>query len=228
MKKLTIALLLSPFLAAGNALAQETTDPDLLSPRERVLHMRPDLWPDWTWMREDQAVAILKGHGYDVALPLEKASAAWRGKATRNNESYYVAVNRYAYVFGHLDKESRSRRELVAMGPSTATPSDGKLATLNGPIERPVTQMAPTGLTPGRPYRTVMGETGWTWMKEGQAINLLMSKGYDRVHGLRKDDHGIWRGKALKDQVAVLVGIDVYGNTIHEPVGDGGVAQAGF
>jgi hypothetical protein len=88
--------------------------------------------------------------------------------------------------------------------------------------------MAPTGLTPGRPYRTVMGETGWTWMKEGQAINLLMSKGYDRVHGLRKDDHGIWRGKALKDQVAVLVGIDVYGNTIHEAVGDGGVAQAGF
>ena len=228
MNNPTIALLLSPLLVVAQALAHEPSDPDLLSPRERVLQMRPDLWPDWTWMREDQAIAILKSHGYDVVLPLEKSSSAWRGKATRNNESYHVAVNRYAHVFGHLDKESRSQRKLLISESDAAPPSKRKLASLNGAIERPVSQMAPTKLTPGRPFRTVMGETGWTWMNQGQAINLLMSKGYDRVHGLRKDDQGIWRGKALKDQVVVLVGIDMYGNTADEPVGSGGVAQAGF
>jgi hypothetical protein len=228
MKKLSIVLAISSFMTAGPALALEEHDPDLLSPNERALNMRPELWPGWTWMREDQADAILRGRGYELVLSIEKSGAHWRGKAIRNNESYQVAVNRYAGISSHLDTKSRALRELLARSPSTTEAPKNKLATLNGLVARSPSQMAPTELTPSRPVATVMGEIGWTWMKENQAVKLLEKKGYARINNLRRDEQGIWRGKAVKNQVAVLVGIDLYGNTVDEPVGDGGVAQAGF
>jgi protein CpxP len=228
MKRLSVALAMLPFLATGPALAQEAFDPEMLSPSERALNMHPERNPEWTWMREDQAAAILRGHGYGLVLSLERSGAAWRGKAARNNESYHVALNRYAHVFGHLDKKGRSLRAPQGRGAMPLISPHAVISTLNGNVATSTSQMAPTGLTSGRPVATVMGEIGWTWMKENQAVKLLEKKGYARINNLRRDEQGIWRGKAVKNQVAVLVGIDLYGNTVDEPVGDGGVAQAGF
>ena len=225
MKKLSIVLAMSSFMTAGPALALEEHDPDLLSPNERALNMRPELWPGWTWMREDQADAILRGRGYELVLSIEKSGAYWRGKAIRKNESYQVAVNRYAGISSHLDTKSRAFRELLARSPSTTEAPKNKLATLNGLVARSPSQMAPTELTPSRPVATVMGEIGWTWMKENQAVKLLEKKGYARINNLRRDEQGIWRAEATKDDLAVLVGIDMYGNTKEQYKSSGGVAQ---
>jgi hypothetical protein len=225
MKMLPIALAISSFMTVGPALALEAPDPELLSPRERVLNMHPQIWPDWTWMREHQADAILRGRGYELVLSIEKSGAYWRGKAIRNNESYQVAVNRYAGISSHLDTKSRALRELLARSPSTTEAPKKKLATLNGLVARSLSQMAPTELTPSRPVSTVMGEVGWTWMKENQAVKLLEKKGYASIHSLRRDHQGIWRAEATKDGLAVNVGIDMYGNTQDQAMGVGGLAQ---
>jgi hypothetical protein len=99
------------------------------------------------------------------------------------------------------------------------------LATLNGPIAVYVSKMAPTGLTSGKPVATVMGEVGWTWVKERHAKLMLKSKGYANIRGLTRDTGGIWRGKATHDDLALNVAVDIYGNIKAQPEHDGGLAQ---
>ncbi len=106
-----------------------------------------------------------------------------------------------------------------------AKASKSMLATVNGPIAVPISQKAPTVLTPGMPVLTMMGEVGWTWMKEDQAKLLLKAKGYANIVSLRRDTKGIWRGKALHDGLALNVGVDVYGNVKIHPKHNGGLAQ---
>ena len=220
MKKLSIALMILPFLAAGPAFAQAADPDDMLTPTERGLNRHSDVNPDWTWMREGHAAKILRGEGYDVVLRLERSGAFWRGKAIRNNKSYHVAVNRYCEVFGHLDHKSLALRALIAAEPKVAKPPKTMLATLNGDVAVSVSRAAPTGLTPSA-VKTVMGEAGWTWMKEDQATRLLKAKGYDNIHSLIRDEQGIWRAQAQKANVALRVGVDIYGNTEDQPDSQG-------
>ena len=212
MKKLSIALMILPFLAAGPACAAAPDPDDMLTPTERGINRHSDANPDWTWMTAGHAAKILRGDGYDVVLSLEKSDAFWRGKAIRNNKSYHVAINRYCDVFGHLDHKSLALRVLMAAEPKAATSPKTMLATLNGSVAVSVSRAAPTGLTPS-PVKTVMGEAGWTWMKEDQATRLLKAKGYDNIHSLKRDEQGIWRAQAVKGDLALRVGIDIYGNT---------------
>ena len=225
MKRLSIALTILPFLAAGPALSQDTLEDDFLTPEQRTVGRHPEINPDWTWMIEDQAAGIFKGAGYDLVLSLEKSGSAWRGKAMRNSESYHVAVNRYGEVFGHLDRKSLSLRTLQAKRTEPTETSKNVLATLNGPVVASISHMAPTGLSPGRPVATPMGEVGWTWMTQDLAVKLLKAKGYANISSLSRDKHGIWQAKATKNDLALHVGIDMYGNTEDQPEGHGGVAQ---
>jgi hypothetical protein len=99
------------------------------------------------------------------------------------------------------------------------------LATLNGPVAVPIRQKAPTMLTSGKPVATVMGEVGWTWMREKHARLMLKSKGYANIVSLKRDPKGIWQGKALRDGVALNVAMDIYGNVKTQPENRGGLAQ---
>jgi hypothetical protein len=49
---------------------------------------------------------------------------------------------------------------------------------------------------------------------EGQAKSRIESSGYDSVSDLKKDDSGVWRGKAMKDGKSVNVSLDFQGNVI--------------
>src|SRR4029077_20704733 len=60
--------------------------------------------------------------------------------------------------------------------------------------------------TPGAP---VAGANSFT---EGQAKSRIESNGYANVSELRKDDQGVWRGKAMKDGKSVSVSLDFQGN----------------
>jgi hypothetical protein len=227
MKTLSIALTCLPLLAAGAALAQTpmfAEDSDWLTSRELVLHRQPNVNPEWTWMREVQSKEILLGSGYSDVLSLEKGGAFWRGKAVKNNASYHVAVNRYGEVVGHIDRKSL----LIAAERSKRTEKASKaiVATLNGNVAVPISQMAPIELTPARPTPTVMGEVGWTWMTEGHAVQILKGKGFTDIHTLNRDAQGVWRAKGTINHVPLRVALDGYSNVETQPDNQGGLAQA--
>lgn len=62
------------------------------------------------------------------------------------------------------------------------------------------------GNNPGAP---AAGSNSFT---EGQAKARIESRGYSNVTNLVKDDTGVWRGKAEKDQKGIDVSLDFQGN----------------
>lgn len=64
------------------------------------------------------------------------------------------------------------------------------------------------GNNPGAP---VVGSNSFT---EGQAKARIESRGYSNVTNLMKDNAGVWRGKAQKDQKSLDVSLDFQGNVI--------------
>lgn len=55
-------------------------------------------------------------------------------------------------------------------------------------------------------------EKGANSFTEGQVKSRLEGAGLTNVTDLRKDDDGIWRGKAMRDGKSVTVGFDYKGN----------------
>lgn len=64
-----------------------------------------------------------------------------------------------------------------------------------------------TGVT--NPNAPVAGANSYT---EGQAQSQIESKGFTQVTGLRQDDNGVWRGKAMKNGHSMNVAVDFQGN----------------
>ena len=65
--------------------------------------------------------------------------------------------------------------------------------------------------SPPNPGAPVAGANSFT---EGQAKSRIESTGYTNVSGLRKDDQGVWRGRAMKDGRSVNVSLDFQGNVV--------------
>ena len=63
--------------------------------------------------------------------------------------------------------------------------------------------------SPPNPGAPIAGANSFT---EGQAKSRIESNGFSNVAELRKDDQGVWRGKATKDVRAVAVSLDFQGN----------------
>lgn len=57
--------------------------------------------------------------------------------------------------------------------------------------------------------RPVAGANSFT---EGQAKSKIEEAGYSNVTSLKKDDNGVWRGKASKGGSAMDVSLDFQGN----------------
>lgn len=55
----------------------------------------------------------------------------------------------------------------------------------------------------------VAGRNSFT---EGQAQSAIEKAGYTNVSGLKKDDNGVWRGKASKGGSSSSVSVDFQGN----------------
>jgi hypothetical protein len=240
MKTLSIALATLPLLAVGAALAQTPVVPDdndLLTPHERLLSRNPLLNPEWTWMTKPQAIVLLKTIGFSDILRIEKDGSFWRAMAIKDHASYHVVINRYTGLVAHMDQKSRESYAVAQQAQPADSKRRGKkrdaakasktmLATLNGPVAVSTSQKAPTVLTPAKPVLTMMGEIGWTWMKEKHAKVMLKNKGYANIVSLKRDARGIWRAKAIRDGVALNVAIDIYGNVETQPDSHGGLAQA--
>ncbi len=63
--------------------------------------------------------------------------------------------------------------------------------------------------TPPNPGAPVAGSNSFT---EGQAKSRIELNGFASVSELRKDEQGVWRGKAVKDGKTVTVSLDFQGN----------------
>ena len=57
----------------------------------------------------------------------------------------------------------------------------------------------------------VKGRNSFT---EGEAKSRIEKAGYSNISGLKKDDSGIWRGRAVKDGQSVDVSLDYQGNVV--------------
>jgi len=64
----------------------------------------------------------------------------------------------------------------------------------------------------GSPESTGSLEPGANSFTEGQARSRIEAQGFTNVTDLRKDDQGIWRGKAMRSGASVGVAIDYRGN----------------
>ena len=58
--------------------------------------------------------------------------------------------------------------------------------------------------------------TGANSFTEGQAKSRIETDGFANVSDLKKDDNGIWRGKAQKDGKSVNVSLDFKGNVLSQ------------
>lgn len=72
-------------------------------------------------------------------------------------------------------------------------------------------QIAPSGPPPNAPSDGSVLEPGANSFTEGQARSRLERMGYSSVGELRKDDQGIWRGRAVYGGQQVNVGVDYRG-----------------
>ena len=57
----------------------------------------------------------------------------------------------------------------------------------------------------------VSGHNSFT---EGEAKSRIEKMGFSNVSNLKKDDNGVWRGRAMKDGKTVDVSVDYQGNEI--------------
>ena len=90
----------------------------------------------------------------------------------------------------------------------------GLMAATAASAQNPPAQSGPNNNavnTPGQNNSNapVAGRNSFT---EGQAKSKIEEAGYTQVTDLKKDDNGVWRGKASKGGSAASVSVDFQGN----------------
>jgi uncharacterized protein YdeI (BOF family) len=65
--------------------------------------------------------------------------------------------------------------------------------------------------SPPNPGAPVAGANSFT---EGQAKSRIEVKGFKNISDLKKDDRGVWRGKASQDGKVMNVSVDFQGNVV--------------
>ena len=99
---------------------------------------------------------------------------------------------------------------MAAVLVAIAVPAVGQQQQQQRPANRDAnTPAVTTPNTPPNPAAPVAGANSFT---EGQAKSRLETNGFSNVSGLRKDDNGVWRGKASKGGQNVDVSVDFQGN----------------
>jgi hypothetical protein len=83
--------------------------------------------------------------------------------------------------------------------------------TSSPPANRDAKPAVNSSNSPPNPGAPVAGANSFT---EGQAKSRIEEKGFKNVHDLKKDDAGVWRGKADQNGKPVNVGLDFQGNVV--------------
>ena len=119
-------------------------------------------------------------------------------------------------------EELKARRE-ITLAPETLEKTMkrsllficiGLLAATTASAQNPPAQSGPNNSAVNSPGQNnsnapVAGRNSFT---EGQAKSKIEDAGYANVTELKKDDNGVWRGKASKGGSATAVSVDFQGN----------------
>jgi hypothetical protein len=90
--------------------------------------------------------------------------------------------------------------------------ASGALAqTQNPPAASGPQNPAVSGSTSKQVEAPVKGRNSFT---EGEAKSRIEKAGFSNISELKKDDNGVWRGKASKDGRSVDVSLDYQGNVV--------------
>lgn len=118
--------------------------------------------------------------------------------------AFMVAVAAGGLMIGAAQAQTQTAPSTT--NPGATAPRTNTAPANSGPNNSAVNPPGPT--VPGAP---VAGANSFT---EGQAKSRIESNGYANVTELKKDDSGIWRGKAMKDGKPVEVSLDFQGNVV--------------
>ena len=102
--------------------------------------------------------------------------------------------------------------------PTPASPSSGTATGSSNPAVN-TTGNAPSSVNASGKATLVRAsalEKGANSFTEGQAKSRLEGAGLTQVTDLKKDDQGVWRGRAMHDGKSVTVGFDYKGNIAAE------------
>lgn len=143
-----------------------------------------------------------------LAIGVATAGGAWAQTAPPGSAS--------GGATGTVPGTSLSNPGAAAPGGMDRTGTAGRAGADPGVGTGPSTSPAPAAVTTtAAPSRTteapVAGSNSFT---EGQARSRIEDRGYAQVTELRKDDQGIWRGKAIREGRAVNVALDYQGNIV--------------
>jgi hypothetical protein len=111
------------------------------------------------------------------------------------------------WEYPYLSEGDKNMRNYLAIAAAAATISTVAIAQpANRDANTPAINSPNSPPNPGAP---AAGANSFT---EGQAKSRIESNGYANVSELRKDEQGVWRGKAVKDGKSVNVSLDFQGN----------------
>ena len=86
----------------------------------------------------------------------------------------------------------------------------------DAPVEGPAVSSAEAPMNPAVDTRDTSEQAALTpganSFTEGQAKSAIEKAGYGNVTELKKDDNGVWRGKASKSGVTSSISVDFQGN----------------
>jgi hypothetical protein len=105
-------------------------------------------------------------------------------------------------------------RKSVVLGVFMAFVASGALAQ-SGSQSPPPAQKGPQNNAINSSDKQVNAPVeGRNSFTEGEAKSKIEKAGFSNVSGLKKDDSGIWRGKAMKNGQSVDVSLDYQGNVV--------------
>lgn len=103
-------------------------------------------------------------------------------------------------------------RKIFVIGSAVTLMAGAALAqTQNPPANQGPNNPAVNTSGPNNPGAPVAGANSFT---EGQAKTRIEQAGYSDVSELKKDDSGVWRGKAKKGGTSMDVSLDFQGNVV--------------
>jgi hypothetical protein len=111
----------------------------------------------------------------------------------------------------------------AAQAPAAGTPRSGDTNAVTGTTGATAPGAAPGTVAGGAPATDAPRPTvatpvaGANSFTEGQARSRITEAGYTDVTDLKKDDQGVWRGKAMRNGASTEVGLDFKGNVVAGP-----------
>jgi hypothetical protein len=102
-------------------------------------------------------------------------------------------------------------RKPLVIAAILAVSAGGAMAQVPRAVEGPQNPAIATD-SDRKPAGPVKGANSFT---EGEAKSRLEDRGFTNITALRKDDDGIWRGRAMRAGQPVEVALDYQGNVFH-------------